>query len=385
MIQLFKPQMLVHEILSELKPVLESGWIGLGGKTKEFEDKFSEFIGCNHSVAVNSCTAALHLALIIAGVADGDEVLTTSMTFVSTNHVILYQRAIPVFCDIDDVTLGIQFSEIQRKITTKTKAIVVVHYAGYPVDMEPIYEFAKKRNLWVIEDCAHACGAQYNLNNRVGNCNGYEKNIACFSFHPVKNLPTGDGGMITTNNKDVSDRLRRLRWMGIDKDTYVRTETGENEGYNWMYHVGEVGYKYHTNDILATIALVQLKYLEQHNAMRRFISRMYCDRICEMVKTDKFVRVLSRAEGDDGRLSAAHTFPIMVRDRDELVKKFNENNIFPGVHYYPNHMYDIYKPYSDTVLPVTETIWKKLILLPLHVMINREDVFKVVRVMQGGC
>ena len=377
--QVFKPHMITDEILSEMKIILNSGWIGLGGKTKEFEDKFSEYVGSKYAVGLNSATSALHLALIIAGVEAGDEVITTPMTFISTNHAILYQNAVPVFCDIDIDTLHIKVTE--DMITEKTKAIIVVHYGGWPVNMEPIYVLAKEYNLWVIEDAAHAVGSEYKKENKVGSCSGYEKILTCFSFHAVKNLPVGDGGMITTNDSDIDKRLRRLRWMGIDKDTYIRTEKSSGMGYNWLYYIGEIGYKYHMNDISAVIGLVQFKYLDRHNHHRANISGMYRESIEIKDKVKGFVGAIY--DLNTGRKSSCHMCVLRVDDRDRLVKKLNKNKIFPGVHYFPNHMYPMYKNYYRE-LEVAESVWKELITLPLHLGIGMFEVNSLCNVVNDG-
>jgi len=208
MIPVFKPPYDERE-LEALKEPFRSGWIGLGPKTKEFEDKFANFTGVEYAVGVNSATAALHLALLAAGV-EGREVITTSMTFVSTNMAILYNNAIPVFPDIEEDTLNIDVKEVEKRISPRTKAIIVVHYGGYACDMDPIMEIARHRGIKVVEDAAHACGSEYQ-----GRKLGSIGDIGCFSFHAVKNLATGDGGMITCRSPQYDSRPRKLRWVGI--------------------------------------------------------------------------------------------------------------------------------------------------------------------------
>ena len=221
MIPVFKPFYDGKE-LEALKPIFESGWIGLGPKTKEFEDKFASFIGVKHAIGVNSCTAALHLALLLLDLEDA-EVITTPMTFISTNHAILYNKAKPVFADIEPDTLNIDPAWIEKSITKKTKAIVVVHYGGHACQMDKIMEIAKKNKLYVVEDVAHGCGGAFD-NKKLGSIG----DLGCFSFHAVKNLATGDGGMITLNNDKWAKRLQGLRWLGIDKDTWSRNEIAKN-------------------------------------------------------------------------------------------------------------------------------------------------------------
>ena len=230
MIPVFRPSMGEDEV-NAVSSVIRSGWIGLGPKTKEFEDNFSKYIGSRYAVAVNSATSALHLAMLVMGVKRDDEVITTPMTFVSTNHAILYCDATPVFCDIESDTLNIDASKIEALITTKTKAIVVVHFGGYPVDMDSINSIATQNNLKVIEDCAHGCGGEYK-NRKLGSIG----DIGTFSFHAVKNLATGDGGMLTTDDPTIYSKLMKLRWLGINKDTWSREEN-DTKQYSWYYDV----------------------------------------------------------------------------------------------------------------------------------------------------
>lgn len=231
-IQLFKPK-ICEAAIKSVEKTLRSGWIGLGPKVEQFENDFCNYIKCKYAVALNSATSGLHLAMEIAGVSEGDEVITTPMTFVSTNHVILYQKAVPVFVDIDYDTLNIDVNKIEEKITSKTKAIVCVHYGGFPCDLRKIYDLASNYNLSVIEDCAYAAGAEYNRNKL-----GKTSQIAVFSFHAVKNLPVGDGGMIVVNDEEMYAKLKKMRWMGIDKDTYSRRTSLDNLSlYSWQYNI----------------------------------------------------------------------------------------------------------------------------------------------------
>ena len=240
-IPLFKPYMDDREARA-VAETLRSGWITLGPKTEEFENAFAKYVGAKHAVALNSATSALHLALIVSGVKKGDEVITTPVTFASSAEVILQAGAKPVFADIDPRTLNIDHFSIKKKITKKTKAIIVVHYGGQPCEMDAINKLANKHHIAVIEDAAHAAGSSYK-GKKIGN----SKNLTTFSFHAVKNLATGDGGMITTPDADVDKRLRSLRWMGINKSTSERETEG---GYRWDYDISiEGGFKYHMNDI----------------------------------------------------------------------------------------------------------------------------------------
>ena len=216
MIPVFKPSLDSKEI-NAVSQVLKSGWIGNGPKTKEFERNFLSFIDSKYGVAVNSATAAIHLAVLSSRIKEGDEVITPSLTFVATNHPILMQKAVPVFCDIDYDTLCSDPKDIEKKITPKTKAIIVVHYGGHPVDLDPIVRLCKDRKLILIEDCAHATGSYYK-NRHVGTFGDF----SCFSFAAIKNLTTGDGGMLVGSSKKTIEHARTLAWSGISESTWER-------------------------------------------------------------------------------------------------------------------------------------------------------------------
>jgi len=371
-IQLFKPKFEPEEVLGDIAEIMKSGWVGLGPKTEEFENKFAAYVGARHAVAVNSCTAALHLALKALNITEGMKVATTPMTFISTNAVILYEKANPVFIDVDKFTMNMSYDDLREQCgRTTIRAIMVVHYAGQPIDMEPFYALANEFNIPIIEDAAHAAGARYKNGKAVGS-NPYHFGLTCFSFHAVKNLPMGDGGMITTNLSTVAERLRRLRWLGIDKSTFVRTKAGESNGYNWMYNVKELGFKYHPNDITSIIGINQLEHLPAHNLHRRQIRRWY-----EKYITSNRVKFVGLEE-PDGSVSSCHIVAIKVprSSRDGLIERLNREDIFPGVHYYPNHLYPIFEDYTRH-MEVVEYEWERLISLPCHLELTKQDVQRI--------
>ncbi len=380
-IHLFKPNYSSCNILVDLAEIMMKGWTGLGGKTTEFEKIFAEEVKAKYAVGVNSCTAALQLALKAVRIEPKDEIITTPISFVSTNHVILYEQAIPVFCDID-IDMNINAFEIAKLVTSRTKAIMVVHYAGQSnANMELIYEIANEYDLWVIEDCAHACGAYYKDTLPVGS-NPYKKSLSCFSFHAVKNLSLGDGGMVTTNSKVLAERMKKLRWLGIDRDTYSRTESKNNIGYNWMYSVEDVGLKCHMNDIQAVIGIHQIKNLLRENSKRKKIVEKYIELI-EWGRYYSYIGQQAYNDENDSRVSANHLFVIRVANRDKLVLKMNENNIFPGVHYFPNHLYTCYKPYTCE-LSNAETFWRQVISLPLHTELENKHIERICNCINSG-
>jgi perosamine synthetase len=367
-IQLFKPK-ISDAAIQSVEETLKSGWIGLGPKVEQFEQDFCNYIGCKHAVGLNSATSGLHLAMILTGIEDGDEVITTPLTFVSTNHAILYQNAIPVFVDVEYDTLNIDATKIEEQITNKTKAIICVHYGGYPCDMDKIYDIASNYNLIVIEDCAHAMGAEYK-GDKIGACS----QIAVYSFHAVKNLPMGDGGMIAINDAELYEKLKKLRWMGINKDTYSRRTSMENLSlYSWQYNVEAVGYKYHMNDISAAIGIEQLKLLDLENQRREEIAQYYTQELSGIVELPQIF--------SNDRKSSYHIYHIKSEKRNYLHQQLKNRNIGTGVHYIPNHLYDMYESYYKN-LPVTENVWKKILSLPMHLFLSDSNVERVVHEMK---
>lgn len=359
MIPVFKPCIGEDEI-SAVGEVLKSGWIGLGPKTKEFESKFAKYIGTKYAVGVNSATSALHLALKVMNV-EGGEVITTPMTFVSTNHAILYNNAVPVFCDIMSDTLNIDVNKVEALITEKTRAIMVVHYGGYSVEMDKILKIARKYKLKVIEDVAHGCGGEYK-----GKKLGSIGDLGCFSFHAVKNLATGDGGMITLNDGKIFKRLLKLRWVGISKDTWSREEK-DTKKYSWYYNVEELGFKYHMNDITAAIGLVQLGKLDFMNKRRYEISRQYSEAFlpCKHIEIPTIKNYMTKP--------ACHNYVIKVGNRDKLNDHLKKKGISTGVHYIPNNHYDIYKKYRGET-PIAKAVWKRILTLPLYPGLESQEV-----------
>jgi len=367
MIPIFRPDFDEAEVQA-VREVLLSGWVGPGPKVEELERRFAEYVGARFAVSMNSCSSALLLALKVLGVA-GREVITTSLTFVATNHAILQNDATPVFCDVDPETMGLDPEQVAAAITDRTAAILVMHYGGHPCDMDPIMACAQARRIPVVEDAAHACGARYK-----GRKAGHLGTIGCFSFHAIKNLSTCDGGMLTTDDEEMAARLKRLRWMGISRDTWERFRTGTNRRA-WEYDVEEVGYKFHMNDLNAAIGLVQLGKLEAANAQRREIALQYASAFFDL---DWFEPPVERPEVR----SAYHAYVARVADRDGLVDHLAERQIDASVYYKPNHLYSLYSPFRRP-LPVTEAVWQRLITLPLFPSMTQEQVDQVVQAVRS--
>lgn len=367
-VRLFRPK--IHEeAVDAVADVLRSGWIGLGPKTAEFEEAFAGYTGANYCVGVNSCTSALHLALKILDLPPGSEVITTPITFVSTNHVILYDNLKPVFADVEPDTGNLDVNSVSKLINPNTKAIILMHYGGYPCALDDFYTLAGQHGLYIIEDCAHACGATYR-GQRIGSIG----DIHAFSFHAVKNLPMGDGGALTVRGEDHWKRLRRLRWMGIDKDTFERSEESTRKSYNWEYDVSEVGFKYHMNDIQAAIGLAQLAHLKEDNARRREIASMYNSEL----KNTSGIQLLKY---DDDRQSSYHLCCILAENRDALVDKLRENDVGVGVHYKRN---DCYPMYERCDLPNAEYFSSHVMSLPLHLYLTEDEIHYVCGLIREG-
>ena len=364
-VPLFRPS-ISEAAIRQVGDVLRSGWLGLGPRTRDFEEKFAAYVDAPHCVGLNSCTSAIHLALHVLELPPGSEVITTAVTFVSTNHAILYEGLKPVFADIDRTTGNLSPSDVAAKITGRTRALIVVHYGGCPADIDELYAIARSHRITVIEDCAHACGATYK-----GRRTGSHGDLHAFSFHAVKNLPMGDGGALTVRSSEHDARLRRLRWLGIDKDTFRRTTTSS---YDWDYDVPEVGFKYHMNDVEAAIGLAQLELLEAENARRAEIASAYREALAHVGG------VTLTAQGGD-RTSSNHLFPVLVENRDAFIAKLKAAGIGTGVHYRRN---DDYPMYEKADLPNAEWFSARVVSLPMHLCLSDEDVGYVTTTIASG-
>ncbi|MDD5413271.1 MAG: aminotransferase class I/II-fold pyridoxal phosphate-dependent enzyme [Smithellaceae bacterium] len=343
---------------------LKSGWITTGALCKEFEDKFCGLTGAGQAIALNSATAGMHLMLTAMNLQQGDEVITPSMTFASTINMIALRQAKPVFVDIDYDTLNINCDLIEEKISSKTKAIIPVHFAGVPADMDQINHLAGKYHLTVIEDAAHAVGTYYK-----GIHAGGFGHPAIFSFHPIKNITTGEGGMITLNDAELERKLRLLRFHGIERDAWKRYGKGGDPSYDIM----EPGYKYNLPDLLAALGLAQMERWKELNARRQTLAGLYLDGLHEVEGLD-----LPQAPPYD-HLHAWHLFIIKIKDipRDEFMRKLADCNIGYGLHFPPAHeLTCVKKRYGAGAfsLPETSRVADKIISLPLFPDMTEDDV-----------
>lgn len=361
-IQLFTPAFRTEECLGQIRECLEKGWTGLGFKTVEFEEKWKDYTGLPHAHFLSSNTVGLHLALHIfktdLGWDDDCEVITTPLTFVSTNHAIIQAGLNPVFADVDS-SLCLDPNDLIQKITPQTKAVMFVGIGGNTGQYERVAQFCRERELILILDAAHMAGTRLN-GCHVGN----DADCTVFSFQAVKNLPTADSGMICFKKSDYDIRARKLAWLGINKDTYSRTVM--QGSYKWMYDVEELGFKYHGNSIMAAIGLVSLKYLDIDNSYRRQLASWYEAELSSTLS----VHVITVSDSCE---SSRHLFQIKVDNRDELLMSLNDEGIHPGVHYRDNTEYRMYS-YAQGSCPVAHEASKKILSLPMHLSLTRADV-----------
>lgn len=369
-IQVLKPKFRVDEILSEMKECLEMGWTGIGFKTEKIEEAWKEYSGFQYAHFLNSATSGLHLCFSILkrhyGWTSEDQVITTSLTFVSTNHAILYENLTPVFADVDE-SLCLDPESVLRAITSKTKAVIYVGLGGNAANYKEIKNICREKGIVLILDAAHMAGTRWvDSSEHVG----LDADCAIFSFQAVKNCPSADAGMICFPTSDFDLKARRLSWLGIDKTTYSRYSQGS---YKWRYDVNELGYKFHGNSIAAAMCLVSLKYLDQDNDYRRMLAKIYG----KLLADQPGIQLIWHSPEI---VSSRHLFQIACENRDELMDKLSRNQIYPGVHYVANTSYDLYKSYTSYAKKA-DFYSQRLISLPLHLDLSEADIERIVSVI----
>jgi UDP-4-amino-4,6-dideoxy-N-acetyl-beta-L-altrosamine transaminase len=354
---------------------LKSNWISKGPKTGEFEKRFAEYIGVKHAIALNSCTAGLHIALLAAGVGAGDEVITTAMTFAASSNVIIHCGATPVLVDIDPKTMNIDPAKIEEKITSKTKAIIPVHLAGLPCEMDKIMQIAKKYSLFVLEDAAHGMYTKYK-DRMVGTIG----DAAAFSFYATKNLATGEGGMVTTNDDELANKMRVLSLHGMSRNAWNRF----SEKGSWYYEIEYPGYKYNMTDIQAAMGMTQLAKLGSMQARREVIWQRYNEAFSKLPELEV------PADFDYAR-HARHLYMIRLNldkltvDRAAFIEMLKEENIGTSVHYIPLPYHPYYRDtfgYKPGDFPKTEALYERIISLPLYPRMSDVDVQDVIEAVQ---
>ncbi len=350
-----------EEELVKIKEVFSTAWLGMGSVVKEFEDAIKDYIGVKHVIAVNTGSSAIHLAIDVLDVKTGDEIITPSLTYAAAIQAIIACGAKPVFCDVEGETLNINARDVKKKISSRTKAILPVHYCGNPVDMDELLSLAQKHKLTVIEDACHGFGSIYK-GKKIGSFG----HMTCFSFDPVKVITCGEGGCITTNNDTWADLLQKKRLLGIDRDTWTRYKNKRS----WHYDVVTQGYRYHMSNINAAIGLMQMKKISQFIEKRQKIVEMYDNAFKDIPK-------FSILKKDIKNLSPYCYILRVKRDRDKLMIFLKEKGIETGIHYIPNHLQSFFKKYA-TKLPVTERVWQEILTLPLYYDMKEEDIRLVI-------
>lgn len=360
-------QWIEEEDIQEVAETLRSGYLTTGPKVKEFEDAVASYTGAKYAVAVANGTAALHIACMAADIGEGDEVITTPITFAASANCALYCGATPVFADIDPVTYNISPVSIREKITEKTKAIIPVHYTGQPCDMEEIRAIAKEHNLIVIEDAAHALGADYK-GQKIGSIS----EMTCFSFHPVKHITTGEGGMVTTNDKALYDKLMLYRTHGITRDP----ELLEKAEGPWYYEQQTLGYNYRISDIQCALGVSQMKRLDKFVERRREIAKRYTEAFSDVPG----IVAPAQAEGCN---SSWHLYVIQVQKerRREIFEKLQQDGIGVNVHYIPVYKHPYYQKhgYSNVYCENAENLYAGLISIPMYPKMTDEEQEYVIR------
>ena len=349
--------------------VLDRGFFGMGQEVNAFEQALSTFFG-RPTVCVVNGTAALHLALQAAGVGQGDEVLVQSLTYVASFQAITATGAKPVACDVLASTACIDLSDAARKITPKTKAIMPVHYAGGVGHLDDLYDFADSHGLRVIEDAAHAFGTNYK-----GQKVGAFGDIACFSFDGIKNITSGEGGCIVTDDQMVLKRIRDARLLGVEGDTDKRF-SGER---SWDPDVHHQGWRYHMSDIMAAIGIEQLNNFEYHKTRRQALAKCYVDYLSEVKSISIF-----QHDYDD---VVPHIFVILLGediDRDRLIRFLTDHGIPVGIHYKPNHLLSYFSGNTKENLSATDILYPRILTLPLHPELSVGDVATIVRLLKKG-
>ncbi len=369
----FAPPDIHDRDISAVIDVLRSGWITRGPRCEEFEKALSTYTGAKHAVVLSSATAGLFLTLKLAGIDEGDEVITSPYTFAATANVVIHTGAKPVFADVQEDTLNIDPSEIEKKITFRTKAVIPVHFAGHPVDLDAIREIASLNNLTIIEDAAHALGASYR-GEKIGN----GKSTAVLSFHAVKNLTTAEGGAVLTDDEGLTRKLRLFSLHGQTKCAYEKLQAG-----NWRYDISVPGYKFNMTDIQAALGISQLERIEEIRTKRLSISRSYTS----FLKKYDFVRTPIVRKGVQ---HAWHLYPIRIDfpalsiDRDGFIRALAAENISSNVHFIPLHVMSYYKTtfgYEPHDFPIAYENHLKEVSLPIHSRMTEADVNDVLEAL----
>lgn len=362
-------QLVDRQDIEAVVRVLKSDWLTTGPAVRDFEEQFATFVSAHHAVAVANGTAALHLAMLAAGIGPGDEVIVPALTFAASANCARFAGATVVFADVLEGTLTIDPQHVERLITPRTRAVVAVDYAGIPCDLDALLELAREHRFVLVEDACHAPGAEYRERS-VGSI----AHLSCFSFHPVKHLTTGEGGMVTTDDERLADRVRRLRNHGIDTDFRERESLG-----TWAYDVVELGYNYRLSDINCALGLSQLTKLPTWIELRRELVSRYDVAFGS-------VDAIGTMEVPDDRRPSWHLYPIRfmgddaMETRQAAFDRLRSEGVGVNVHYLPVHLHSYYRQlgYSAGLCPVAEDAYDRLLSLPMWAGLDRVDQDRVI-------
>ena len=394
----FRPEIGEAEI-REVIDTLQSGWLTTGPRVKQFEESFAAVVGAPHAIAMNSCTAALHLAVHALGLRAGEGVLVPAMTFAATAEVVRYEGAIPVLVDCDPVTLNMSLLDAERKMAElasgtslaglprdlRVVGMIPVHVGGRMMDVEEISAFARRHNLWIVEDAAHAFPAAWRRNSGEPwqFCGDATASISCFSFYANKTITTGEGGMALTANGDLAARLRLLSLHGLSQDAWGRY-SGQG---SWDYRILAPGYKYNMTDVAAAIGIHQLARAENMRVSRESIAQQYIANLSD-------IEEIELPALDENRIHAWHLFPLRIRpdamkiDRNSLLEMLRDRGVSCSVHWRPLHLHPYYEQafgWRPTDLPVASDVWMRLVSLPLFSAMKRCEIEAVINAVRAVC
>jgi dTDP-4-amino-4,6-dideoxygalactose transaminase len=363
-----------EEEIAEVVDSLRNGWLTTGPKVRRFEQDFADYTGARHAIAVNSCTGALHIALAALGVGPGDEVIVPTLTFCATANVVIHLGARPVLVDSGE-DCQISPAGIEAAITPRTRAIVPVHYGGEACDLDEILDIGRRHRIPVVEDAAHAVGSEYH-----GRKIGAHGKAVCFSFYATKNLTTGEGGMITTDDAALAERMKNLALHGMSHDAWMRY----SKAGSWYYEVSEAGFKYNMTDLQAALGMHQLRRLEGFIESRRRIARLYGGAFRDMPE-------IAVPEERSGRTHVFHLYPVWLDprrtdvSRDVFIERLKESNIGTSVHFIPLHRHPLFRDrygYRAEEFPVAERLFSGLVSLPLYPRMSDQDVQDVIQAVR---
>lgn len=369
MIRLSKSIVGVEEAQAVAKVITEDGYLGMGKEVALFESELASFLGVNadHISCVNTGTSAIHLALE-AVLESGDEVLVPSLTYLASYQAISASGAVPISCDVSADTLTIDLNDAEQRITSRTRAIMPVHYASNPTGIDEIYSFARKYNLRVVEDAAHAFGCKYK-DQLIGSFG----DIVCFSFDGIKNITSGEGGAVYTTDQEVAQRIKDARLLGVEKDTEKRF-SGQR---SWEFDVTRQGYRYHMSNLFAAIGRVQLRRLMTEFAPKR---RSRADLYRRLLRDNQFLK-FQKIEEDTFVIPHILSVRVVGGMRDGLKSELEKQGVQTGLHYKPNHLLSLYK--TEYSLPISEQLYKEMLSLPLHPEIEENDVYKICEIINS--